>query len=73
LIHLALAVLLTLIAVALYRAWPKKALGPFPSDTSDRIGYVLRVLHRVFSVLGFAILMAGIVMLVARGARDLLG
>ena len=70
---LGLAVLLILIAVALYRVWPKNALGPFPSDSSERLRYVLRVLHRVLSIAGFAILLAGIAMLVVRGARDLLG
>jgi hypothetical protein len=72
-IYLGLAVLLILIAVALYRVWPKKALGPFPSDSSERVGYILRVFHRVLSIAGFAILLAGITMLIARGARDLLG
>jgi hypothetical protein len=72
-IHLVLAVIVTLIGVVLYRVWPKSRLGPFPASASGRAGYIMRVIHRVLATMFFAGLLAGVAMLIQRGARDLIG
>lgn len=72
-VNLALALLLTLITIALYRVWPKESLRPPQSQASARVRYTLRVLHRVLSLAGFAILLVGIAMLAIRGALQLVG